>query len=71
MNIDQLKMVLARQADRLDEQHTVMSIDLEKDEEGFILPSPPSDLKDALQIMTETVSVLSRVVAELERNGIE
>lgn len=63
MTITEIRERITSLADQLDEQHTVLSTDLPKNEEGFVIDDG-SDLCDALKAIEHAVAALSRLAAK-------
>ena len=70
MTEQEIRAVIAEIADELQEQHTALSTDLPKDEEGFNVPDG-SDLSDALLAIDRAVMRLSRLSGRISRDPPE
>jgi hypothetical protein len=68
MTKQEIHAVIVSIADALDEQHTVLSVDVAKDAEGFNVPDG-SDLSDALRALGEAATRLSRLAFKIATQG--
>ena len=70
MTVAELQEFLTYHAERLDQLHTVLSVDAPKDADGFVVKDG-SDLSDALHGLTDTATALSRMAFSLAKFGID